>query len=93
MSEPIVIELKYPVTISGMTIEKLEIRKPKAKDFRSLNLDKPMSAMLDLAANLAGVPERAIDEIDGIEDLPKVLEVVGGFLDRFPATGTTSSVT
>lgn len=88
--EKIKIQLKHPIQANGQEVSVLELRRPKAKDFREIgSFDKPFSALLDFAAVLAEVPPSAIDELD-VDDVPTVIEVVSGFLGKFPGTGTTS---
>lgn len=85
-----VIELQHPIKFGDETITSLTLRRPKAKDFRSLtDMSKPFAAMLDFAATLAELPPAAVDLID-VDDVPKVIEVVSGFLGKFPATGQMS---
>lgn len=84
------IPLLHPVPFGDQIIDKLEIRKPKARDFRGLkNLDQPFSMMLDLAAELSGLPASVVDDLEA-DDLPAVMEVMSGFLAGFQGTGKTS---
>lgn len=39
-------------------------------------------------ASLASLPAAALDNLD-VDDVPRVLEAVGGFLGEFPGTGKT----
>lgn len=82
------ISLSQPIKVNGIETKELVIRRPKARDFREIgSLDKPFSAMLDFAAQLADIPPKDIDDLD-VEDVPKVIEVISGFLGQFPGTGT-----
>lgn len=84
------ITLQHPVQFGEETISVLELRNAKARDFRSLkSLDKPFAMMLDLAAELSGIPASVLDEIDA-EDFPQLMEVMSGFLAGFQGTGKTS---
>lgn len=84
------IKLNTPINFGDQTITEINIRRPIAKDFRSLtSMDKPFAAMLDFAASLADLPPAAIDKLD-VDDVPAVVEVVSGFLSKFPQTGQTS---
>jgi len=83
------IALKHPVEFGGEKIEKLTLRRPTAKDFRPLkSMEFPFAMMLDFAASLANLPAAALDNLD-VDDVPRVLEAVGGFLGGFPGTGKT----
>lgn len=81
--------LAHPIEFGGERIEKLVLRRPVARDFRLLkSMEFPFAMMLDLAAALANLPAAALDALD-VEDVPRVLEAVGGFLGGFPGTGKT----
>ena len=84
------ITLTYPIKVGDEALTILRIRRPKAKDFREIgNMDKPFDAMLDFAASLADIAPSAIDQLD-VDDVPKVIEVVSGFLGKFPEIGKKS---
>ena len=81
------IKLQHPVPFGEQSIDVLRLRRPKAKDFRSLkNMDMPFAMMLDFAAELADLPPAALDNLD-VDDVPRLMEVVAGFLGGFPGTG------
>lgn len=83
------ITLTHPVKFGGEKIEKLVFRRPQARDFRPLkSMEFPFAMMLDFAAGLANLPAAALDNLD-VDDVPRVLEAVGGFLGGFPGTGKT----
>ena len=83
------IKLAHPVEFGDQTIDVLKLRQPKAKDFRTLkNMEFPFAVMLDFAAALADLPPAVLDCLDA-EDVPRLMEVVSGFLGAFPATGKT----
>lgn len=77
------IMLTEPVKYGDETITKLVLRKPRGRDFRELkSMDSPFGSMLDMAASLAEVSPKVMDELCA-EDTLKVVEAVGGF---FPAS-------
>lgn len=83
------ITLLHPIEFGGERIEKLTLRRPTARDFRPLkSMEFPFAMMLDFAAGLANLPVVALDTLD-VDDVPRVLEVAGGFLGGFPGTGKT----
>lgn len=85
------ITLQTPIQFGDQAITTLEIRNAKARDFRGLkSLDKPFAMMLDLAAELTGLPGSALDELDAA-DFSQLMEVMSGFLAGFQATGKMSS--
>ena len=73
------VKLSEPMQFGSETIAELKFRKPKAKDFRGLQMPLSMGALLDLAGHLAAQPKSVIDEL-GLADTKKVLEVIGDFL-------------
>lgn len=84
------IKLTQPIIFGDETISVIKIRRPKAKDFRSItDMTKPFSSMLDFAASLADLPPAAIDMVD-VDDVPEIVSVVSGFLEKFPVIGKTS---
>ncbi|MQY50178.1 phage tail assembly protein [Rhodocyclus gracilis] len=83
------IPLAHPISYGEKTISLLQLRRPKAGDFRGLKgMDKPFDMILDFAAALTDLTPAVIDRLD-VEDMPKLIEVVSGFLGGFPATGKT----
>lgn len=83
------ITLTHPIEFGGEKIEKLVLRRPTARDFRPLKgVEFPFAMMLDFAAELSNLPAAALDNLD-VDDMPRVLEAVGGFLGGFPGTGKT----
>lgn len=90
MSEPTYeIKLSHPITSGTETIDTLVLRRPKARDFRQLKgMEFPFAMILDFAADLSGLTPNQIDRLD-VDDMPKVIEVVSGFLGQFPGTGKT----
>jgi hypothetical protein len=89
MNEPIEIVLTHPIPYGESTLSKLTLRRPKAGDFRALKgVDRPFAMIIDLAAVLSDQTPAILDRLDG-EDMPKLVEVVGGFLGVFRAIGMT----
>lgn len=83
------IPLVKPVKFGEETITELRIREPVGRDFRTLDPRQPMGMVLDLAAILAGVSPKVIDQL-GAADTMAVFEMVSGFLPASPKTGETS---
>lgn len=89
MSQTIEISLAHPITYGEKTLSVLTLRRPRAGDFRGLKgMDKPFDMILDFAAALSDLSPAVLDRLD-VEDMPKLVEVVSGFLGGFPATGKT----
>ena len=87
------ITLTSALKFGDQTITQLDIRAAKARDFRNLkSLDKPFAMMLDLAAELTGLPGDVLDELESA-DFSQLMEVMSGFLAGFQATGKMSSAT
>lgn len=83
------ITLSQPIEWGGESIAVLRLRRPKAKDFRTLkNMELPFSMMLDFAAELSDLPSAAIDLLD-VDDVPKLVAVISGFLGTSQGTGKT----
>lgn len=88
-TQPIEIKLAQPIAYGDKTISVLTLRRPKAGDFRGLKgMDQPFDMILDFSASLSDLSPAIIDRID-VEDMPKLIEVVSGFLGAFPVTGKT----
>lgn len=83
------IPLSHPIRHGEQEIGVLKLRRPCARDFRPLKgMEFPFAMMLDFAAELADLPAATLDRLD-VEDVPRVMEVVNGFLSGFPVTGKT----
>lgn len=81
------ITLTEPVKYGDETITELVLRKPRGRDFRELkNMDSPFGAMLDMAAGLADVSPKVMDDLCA-EDTLAVVEVVSGFFPTSLQTG------
>ena len=86
-TEKIEIPLAHPIVCGDKTVSVLQLRRPKAGDFRGLTgMDKPFDMILDFAAALTDLTPAVLDRLD-VEDMPKLIEVVSGFLGGFPGTG------
>jgi hypothetical protein len=89
MENPIEITLKHPIPYGERTLSVLNLRRPKAGDFRQLeNMNRPFAMILDLGAALADLSPGVLDRLD-VEDMSQLAGVVGGFLGGFPGTGKT----
>ena len=84
------IVLRKPIKFGEETITELELRDPKAKDFRKFPMQPAIGDVLDLAGHLAGQPKQVIDEL-GVQDMAEVFEIVGAFFPSGLETGTESS--
>jgi hypothetical protein len=84
--------LKDPIELSGIeTIRELHVRKPKAKDLRSMPADgRTVGHQLDLIGKLTGQPQHVVDELS-LEDLEGVSSIVDGFHKSGPPIGITPS--
>lgn len=71
--------LKEPIKQGSEIISELEMRKPKAKDFRGMSMNPDVGALLDLAGKLCAQPKSVMDEL-GVEDMKVILQAVGDFL-------------
>lgn len=93
MSNTVTIELEFPVTLkmkNGRTerdeiIDTVELRRPKVKDIKGLNLEQLEGDDLEvLVRRLSGLDRAVMAEID-VTDFLKLAEVIGGFFPR-PST-------
>lgn len=78
--------LATPIQHGTETIKEFDLRRLKAKDFRSLPAELGFDDMLTLASASAAQPPSVIDELDA-EDMTKLMEVVGSFLGSSLKTG------
>lgn len=83
------VNLDEPVMHGEDEYKVLELRKPKAKDLRDLPMEPKVGDMLNLAANLAGVPYSVVDQLSW-GDVEKVMTAVGNFMPAGPGTGGKS---
>lgn len=89
-ADPVELVLKEPVTFGSELVTIFRFRRPKAKDFRRLPMEPGLGDMLDLVGSLSGQPKAVVDEL-GVEDMSRVLEVVGDFMPGGRRTGGTAS--
>ena len=75
------ITLKYPVTVDGIEVTTLTMRRAKVRDSRDAQRDGGSSAEAEirLFANLCEVTPAAIEEID-MADYARIQKVYEGFL-------------
>tara|TARA_B100000459_G_C8598314_1_gene210850 strand:+ start:1936 stop:2217 length:282 start_codon:yes stop_codon:yes gene_type:complete len=75
-----VIELQYPVSIDGTTVEELSMRRPTVRDQILFEDGKGSEArkIVKMLANLCEVSEETIMDLDQIDFL-KISEVLSGF--------------
>lgn len=94
MQEPITITLKHPITVGSTVTTELVFPPLTARHLRGLKVDGgPIDQMLNLATAMTGRSYLVMDQLDVEDDLPRVLEVVSGFLDKFPGIGKLPSAT
>ncbi len=75
------ITLQTPIKFGSETITELNLRKPKAKDFRSFPAGATtMGDILTLVGQLSGQPDTVIDELS-IEDMGAVSRVIASFTE------------
>lgn len=86
----ITVNLSEPVEWGSETIEKLVLRRPKAKDIEHISSNPTMKELLSVAQKCARVPKRVIDELDG-EDAMSVTDAIADFLDGGQQTGNIRS--
>lgn len=86
--ETTTVTLAEPIQFGTERIDALTFRRPKAKDFRAFPMDPKFGDILDLAGKLAAQPKAVMDEL-GVEDLGKVMDLVGSFVPGGHATGQT----
>ena len=86
--------LQYPFEYAGEYVEKLELRRPKAKDIKHLKTRSDgtfeFDDMLKLVANCADQPTSLVDLLDAA-DAMAVINEVADFLAGGQATGKKSS--
>lgn len=86
----VVVPLQYPFEMKRTKYTELVIRRPKAGDLRSLDdTTGDYSRGARLVAQLAGVTDAVVDELDA-EDFARVSEVAVAQLGKYRRTGPTS---
>lgn len=81
------ITLKHPVTVGGITVTELNLKRLKAKHMKGIGANAdPMAAAIKIVSKLSGQLEVVIDELD-IEDLQEVSSYIESFIDLGLPTG------
>ncbi len=70
------LKLSTPVTFGSQTIDELEFREAKAKDFRDLPLEPKIGDFMNVAAKLCGQVPSVIDMLSP-RDMTEVISIVG----------------
>lgn len=75
----ITIHLEFPISVSGVETDKLELRRPKAGDLETVETEKNEQAMQrKLIINLLQITDQEYRSID-LADLKKISDEVTGF--------------
>ncbi|WP_264686992.1 phage tail assembly protein [Wolbachia endosymbiont (group B) of Rhopobota naevana] len=74
------ITLNNPITVDGISVSELTIRRPKVRDYLAIERinGSELNKEVTLTANLTSVAKEAIEELD-IADYVKVQEVLKDF--------------
>ncbi|WP_353277391.1 phage tail assembly protein [Wolbachia endosymbiont (group B) of Villa cingulata] len=72
--------LNNPITVDGVSVAELTIRRPKVRDYLAIERlnGSDLSKEITLTANLTSVTKETIEELD-IADYAKVQEVLKDF--------------
>lgn len=72
--------LNNPITVDGIAVSELTIRRPKVRDYLAMEClsGSDLSKEVTLTANLTSVTKETIEELD-IADYAKVQEVLKDF--------------
>ncbi|WP_264735410.1 phage tail assembly protein [Wolbachia endosymbiont (group A) of Rhinocyllus conicus] len=72
--------LNNPITVNGVSVAELTIRRPKVRDYLAIERlnGSDLSKEITLTANLTSVTKETIEELD-IADYAKVQEVLKDF--------------
>lgn len=79
---PVVLPLSRPITLAdGSTLSELTLHEPSAIDMRSMPVGGELNVgmLLDLAANVAGVPASALNQLSA-SDVMGVVAAMGKFM-------------
>jgi len=90
-----IITLTQPVKIGDNTVEAIDIREPKGRDYRLLapsGNPTPFGMAFDFASMLSGQPKKVFDELCH-QDVLEVQDVMGKYLGKSQPTGQPSSET
>ncbi|WP_353277471.1 phage tail assembly protein [Wolbachia endosymbiont (group B) of Villa cingulata] len=74
------VKLDNPITVDGISVSELTIRRPKVRDYLAIERinGSDLNKEATLTANLTSVAKEAIEELD-IADYVKVQEVLKDF--------------
>ncbi|WP_341823800.1 phage tail assembly protein [Wolbachia endosymbiont (group A) of Agelastica alni] len=77
------VKLDNPITVDGISVSELTIRRPKVRDYLAIERlnGSDLSKEVTLTANLTSVAKESIEELD-IADYVKVQEVLKDFFHR-----------
>lgn len=77
------ITLNNPITVDGMSVSELTIRRPKVRDYLAIERinGSDLNKEVTLTANLTSVAKEAIEELD-IADYVKIQEVLKDFFHQ-----------
>nr|WP_264338158.1 phage tail assembly protein [Wolbachia endosymbiont (group A) of Cheilosia soror] len=78
-----IITLNNPITVDGISVSELTIRRPKVRDYLAIERinGSDLSKEVTLTANLTSVAKEAIEELD-IADYVKVQEILKDFFHQ-----------
>ena len=81
--------LKKPILHGEQMLTELNIREPKAKDFRAFPVSgQTVGDILNVMGKLCGQPTVVMDELCA-EDVAEVASLFGGFMSAGQPTGST----
>ena len=88
------IQLRCPLDNNGVMVKEIAITGIKAKHFKNIpdgafEKIKNPAAFIPIVANVTGLPESVVDEMD-IADLLEVIAAISDFLPGSPQTGGIS---
>lgn len=75
----VAVDLESPIDFGEERIEKIVIKRPKAKHFKNLGGEPKLGDLLAIAAKCSGQPPSLFDEMD-MSDAMKVIGVINSFL-------------
>ncbi|MDE1465600.1 phage tail assembly protein [Spartinivicinus poritis] len=75
------VKLDYPIQCEGVTVDSITLRRPKARDLKTMETTKggDISKSITLIAHLAEITPQAVEDLDAA-DFQKASEVIAGFL-------------
>ncbi|UXX40887.1 MULTISPECIES: phage tail assembly protein [unclassified Wolbachia] len=77
------VELNNPITVEGILLSELTLRRPKVRDRLAVERMSNNDAEKEVAliANLASISREAVEELD-LADYSKIQEALQGFLSQ-----------